>query len=53
MISFQFTNKALAEKIRLIAYLDVLTYMQIINFNVKEVAIVVGTCVQIWLNKEY
>ncbi|CAB4374131.1 unnamed protein product [Rhizophagus irregularis] len=50
---FQLTNKALAEKIGLTAYPDVLEYMQIMNFNAEEVAVVAGTCVQIWLNKEY
>src|SRR4051794_8099722 len=50
---FQLTNKALAEKIGLTAYPDVLAFMQIMNFNVEEVTVVTGTCVQIWMNKKY
>ncbi|CAG8722524.1 2409_t:CDS:2, partial [Racocetra fulgida] len=49
----QLTDKALNEKIGLMAYSDMQAYMQMNNFSVEEVAIVSGIRVQIWLNKKY
>ena len=50
---FQLTDKALAEKIGLTAYPDVRAFMQTMNFNVEEVAVVAGTRVQVWMNKKF
>ncbi|RHZ75859.1 hypothetical protein Glove_209g171 [Diversispora epigaea] len=50
---FQLTDKALMEKIGLTAYPDVRKFMEIMNFNLEEVTIVAGTCVQIRMNKKY